>query len=360
MASQSSHWRWTRALDRARPGLLVGLLAALAGCTTSWAPRTAPATVTLQWPFSPNPAKVTFLRSLSGFARESSAGTALRAVVYGREKAERNAFVLPVAVALGQDGRMAVADPGRGSVHLFIPRERRYLRLAGSRSEPLKSPVGVAFDEQLHLYVADSSGRIFAFGPAGELLRTMTKAGAEPLRRPTGIAYSPTRRLLYVVDTLANRVHALTPGGELAFSFGGRGEGAGQFNFPTHLFRAATGELYVTDALNFRIAIFDEAGKPLGAFGKHGDGSGDLGMPKGVAVDRDGAIYVVDGLFDNVQVFDRQGGFLLTVGNRGVHDGEFWLPAGAFVSDQDELYVCDTYNHRVQVFKLTERYAPAK
>lgn len=345
----------SRLFRRAGAAMLLSAALLFPACAPKWGLRTAQPEIVLQWPYQPSRAKVTYLRSLTGFAEQKGSGSFFKAVVYGKKKESPNTFILPVAVATGSDGRIAVADLGRRCVHLYLPARQLYLRLDGSKQERIVSPVGVAFDEELRLYLTDSAGRVFAFGPDGALLFTIARAGDEPLRRPTGIAYSPRRKLLYVVDTLANRIHAFRTTGEPAFSFGQRGEMAGSFNFPTHLFWSS-GELFLTDSLDFRIAIFDEDGKPLGTFGHHGDGSGDLAMPKGIAVDRDGVVYVVDSLFDNVQLFTRRGDFLLTLGRRGVEFGEFWLPTGAFISESNELYVCDTYNRRVQVFRLTEHY----
>lgn len=329
-------------------------------CTSRYTLRTVPAQVALQWPFQPRKPKVTFVGSWTGLSRSRGFGSAVRSFVYGRDTEEGNAFVLPVAVATGADGRIAVADMGRRCVHLYVPEEKRYLRLVGSDRDRIVSPVGVAFDDASTLYASDSTGKLFVFGKDGTCRRVLRDAGPERLLRPTGLAFSPRTGLVYVVDTLANRVHAYTRDGTLAFSFGRRGEEPGAFNFPTHIFRSVTGELYVTDALNFRIAIFDESGKPLGSFGHHGDGSGDLAMPKGLAVDRDGVVYVVDSVFDNVQLFDRGGAFLLTVGGRGGQPGEFWLPSGVFIDDQGQLLVCDTYNRRIQVFRITGDYAEPK
>lgn len=345
--------RWRRA------AVLLALLVLASTCTSRWALRTTQPAIGLQWPYQPASAKLTYVQSLTGLAQEASSGSVLNAIVFGTEGEDRNAFVLPVAVATGHDGRIAVADMGRRCVHLLLANERRYLRLAGSEHEPIMSPVGVIFDDDLRLYVSDSSGRVFVFGGDGALLSTLRTAGTEALQRPTGIAYSPRTKLVYVVDTLAHKVHAFRAATrDWAFSFGERGDAVGSFNFPTHIFRSFAGDLYVTDSLNFRIEIFDEQGKPLGSFGRHGDGSGDLAMPKGIAVDSDGIVYVVDGIFDNVQLFDRKGAFLLTLGKRGNDFGEFWLPSGAFISDDDQLYVCDTYNRRIQVFRITEHYAP--
>ena len=337
--------------------LLFAFVALSWGCAAKWTLRTAQPVIGLQWPYQPSRAKVKYLESVSGFARSTDSSTVLKAIVFGSEAEDRNAFILPVAVATGSDGRIAVADTGRRCVHLYVPGEQRYLRLSAVQGQAISSPVGLIFDEDLHLYLADSAGRVFVFAPDGTPLFTLQTAGTERLQRPTGVAYSPRQKLLYVVDTLANKVHAFRTNGDYVFSFGERGSAEGQFNFPTHIFRSPAGELYVTDSLNFRVQIFDEQGHVLGAFGHHGDGSGDLAMPKGVVVDRDGIVYVVDGLLDNVQLFNRQGDFLLTLGKRGVDFGEFWLPSGAFISDNGNLYVCDTYNRRIQVFRITEQYA---
>lgn len=339
------------------PAVLTTLLLA-AGCATAWAPRTSTPAVALSWPAAPAPAKLTYLRSLSGFGRPRRLGESLRAIAIGERRPTDDAFALPVAVAEGDDGRIAVADAGRGCVHLYLPQAKEYSRLTGSRRQPLTTPVGVAFDAESRLFVADSSGKLVAFDPAGDLLWVQTRAGSELLIRPTGLAFDRVSNRLYVVDTAAHRVDVFRGDGSFERSFGGRGSEPGRFNFPTQIASSPTGELVVADTLNFRVQIFDREGELLGAFGHHGDGSGDFALPKGVAVDRDGVIYVVDGRFDNVQLFDRQGRFLLTLGTRGGGFGQFWLPSGAFVSAAGELFVCDSYNRRVQVFRITERYAP--
>jgi len=333
--------------------------ALLGGCSSNWKIRSVQPSWAQQWPYAPNPPKVTYLRAITGLDETAGAGRALANAISGKEPEDVNAFVLPVAVATAADGRIAVADMGRACVHLFVPEQGRYLRLTGSKKERMRTPVGVAFDELNRLYVADSSGAVWAFGADGVLRFVLRSAGATPLERPTGLAYSARANLLYVVDTLAHTVYALDAAGGLAFSFGGRGDGEGRFNFPTHAAFSLSGELLVTDSLNFRVQVLDEKGKFLRAFGHHGDGSGDLAMPKGVAADRDGTVYVADSLFDVVQLFDRRGGFVLTLGRRGTDFGEFWLPAGIFLNERGELYVCDTYNHRIQVFRIAEGYAPS-
>ncbi len=325
-----------------------------AGCASRWSLRSEGSEVPLQWPSQPNKAKIAYVKAIKGFSLKNDSRALLRAIVYGSEEGDQDAFNLPVAVARGRDGRIAVADLGCRCVHLYIPEQQRYLRITSTGPEEFNSPVSVIFDDDLRLYVSDSAlGKVFVFGSDGAFISALQGAGASVLKRPTGLAYNSHLKILYVVDTIENKVYAFDSGGKVAFSFGSWGEGKGQFNFPTHVFWSPQGTVYVTDSMNFRIQFFDESGAYLGSFGHQGDGSGDLARPKGVAVDKEGIIYVVDSLFDNVQLFSKQGEFLLTVGRTGSDFGEFWLPSGIFIDDSDTIYVCDSYNRRVQVFRKT-------
>ena len=256
-------------------------------------------------------AKVTYAGSLTGFEQSKSSASVLKSIASGISQKSNGLFLLPVAVATGPDGRIAVADLGRRCIHFYDPAKQRYLRISAAGKEKILSPVGVIFDAESRLFVTDSIGRLFIFGTDASFL------AAASFHRPTGLAYSPVTKLVYVVDTVDNHIVAVNPKGEIAFSFGSRGSEEGQFNFPTHIFRSSIGHLYVTDSLNFRVQIFDESGKFLGTFGHHGDGSGDFALPKGIAVDKDEVVYVVDSLFDNVQLFNTNGKFLLTIGKRG-------------------------------------------
>jgi sugar lactone lactonase YvrE len=301
----------------------------------------------LQWPQSPEKARIRYIMAVKGF-RET--GTTLKGVLFGKKE---GMLLRPIAVAAGPGGRLAVADELCRCVHLYVPSEKQYQRIDAARDERMVSPVGLTFDDESRLYVSDSSlGKVLVFDAGGEYLFAIEKAGRDRLKRPTGIAFNNDKKVLYVVDTLAHRVDVFDRSGVFLFSFGERGTGNGQFNFPTHIFWKPGGMIYITDAMNFRIQMFDESGVFIAAFGRHGDGSGDFAVPKGVAVDRDNIVYVVDSLLDNVQLFNQKGDFLLTLGGRGSAPGEFWLPSGISIDGSDRIYVCDTFNQRVQVFQI--------
>ncbi|MBA3015160.1 MAG: 6-bladed beta-propeller [Proteobacteria bacterium] len=302
----------------------------------------------LSWPPSPNPKKIEYLGTLHEF---TPVGRSLRTVVFGQNPA--NELVKPVAISVGSDGRMAIADAGMQGVHFFIPGQQKYLLLTKAGEVGLQSPVSVIFDERLNLVVSDSTlAKIFVFDADGKYVKEIIPPKSQSFVRPTGIAYSKVNGQLYVVDSKQNQIVTFNDQGRYVQSFGKRGAGKGELNIPTHIATDSTGKVYVNDAMNFRAQIFDARGDFVTMFGHHGDGSGDFAMPKGVAVDQSGTIYVAETLFDAVQLFSAQGDYLLTLGSQGLGPAEFWMPTGLFVDHDDKLYICDTYNQRIQIFQL--------
>ena len=172
------------------------------------------------------------------------------------------------------------------------------------------------------------------------------------LKQPTGIAYSPSKDEIWVVETAAHRISVLNSKGELIKRIGKRGTGNGEFNYPTSIWIDDEGFCYVIDAMNFRIQIFDGEGKFISTFGKQGNASGYFGRPKGIATDSYHNIYITDALFHTVQIFDKEGRFLYNFGEQGRESGQFWMPFGIYIDKKDYIYISDTYNSRVQIFKI--------
>jgi sugar lactone lactonase YvrE len=323
--------------------LLVALVAACSPGEEIPADLTAPADA-LVWPAPPQRPRIKFVRAFRD-PRDLKIAEPLFGQLWNLLAGEKNrAMTKPYALAV--DGpKVAVSDPGAFAVHIYDTKARTYTRITDGESEPLRSPVGVAFGHD-RVYVADSElAKVFAYDDGGEFLFAIGGVA-----RPTGLAYDRGGRRLYVADTMAHRIAVFNDEGAPLFVFGDRGGQAGEFNFPTHL-RVRGDRLYVNDTMNFRIQIFELDGNHLRTFGTHGDGSGNFAQPKGVGVDSEGNIYVADAMFDRVQIFDPNGRFLLSFGGNGSVVGTFWLPGGVFVED-DLIYVADSYNRRVQVFQF--------
>ncbi|MDP1901517.1 MAG: 6-bladed beta-propeller [Rubrivivax sp.] len=257
-------------------------------------------------------------------------------------------LVRPMAV-LAVKGVVFVADPGARGVHRFDRAGERYDLIGAEGGTALPSPVGLAAGRDGEVYVTDSvRAAVLVIRPGAKDAVALDVA---KMRQPTGIATDVATGRLYVVDTTAHQVNVFERDGALRSSFGVRGTGDGEFNYPTQIWRDGRGRIFVTDSLNFRIQVFDDQGRFLRQFGQAGDGTGDFMRHKGVATDSYGHVYVVDALANALQIFDEAGRLLLSLGTLGRKRGEFWLPTGIHVADNDEIFVADTYNGRVQVFR---------
>ncbi len=325
------------------------LLLSVSGCArVKWAPATEkPAD--LVWPEPPAVARARYLGEINHFQQTSSN---LASVIFGKSRAGK--IIKPAAVAIGSDGRLAIADLGKKGVHLYLPGTSQYLFLIRTGKTILQTPVGLAFDASDNLYVADSTlKKIVKFDGEGRYVNAVSNAGDQPLLRPTGICFNGTDNRLYVTDALLHRVLVYNLRGELIEKLGSRGESStDSLNFPTHIAADGNGGILITDSMNFRARIYDPQSREWRQFGHHGNGSGDFAMPKGIAADRNGHIYIAETLFDAVQIFDNTGTYLLTIGAQGCEPGQFWMPSGLFIDSEDKLYVCDTYNQRIQIFQL--------
>jgi DNA-binding beta-propeller fold protein YncE len=303
----------------------------------------------LAWPSPPAPAQIVYVRAISSpsdLGLTKNFFVRLFEFVFGEEPQR---LVRPMAV-VDVAGVLYVADPGAKGVHRFDRPSGKYRLLHGERETALPSPVGLAIGLSGDVYVTDSVlGAVFVLKPGADFATRLTLNST--LKQPTGIAFDASGKQLFVSDTYAHEIKVFALDGAYLKTIGRRGDGNGEFNFPTMLWRSDASQLLVTDSLNFRTQVFDLSGQFVSKFGKLGDGSGDAPRQKGVATDRYGHIYVVDSLLHAVQIFENSGKFLLSFGGLGQAPGEFWLPTGVFVAGDDMIYVTDSYNRRVQVFK---------
>jgi sugar lactone lactonase YvrE len=245
--------------------------------------------------------------------------------------------------------RLWIADPGGRCLHLFNLGDRSYRKIETVGGAHLLSPVGLCLGPEDSIYVCDSQSisvhRLSA--STGALLATL-RLPIE-VQRPVAAGYEPATEELFVVDVCAHDIKVLGPDGTLRRIVGRRGDGAGEFNYPSDI-AVGGGMIWIADTGNYRVQGLTQAGEHVVTIGQAGDAPGDFAMPKGIALDGEGHIYVVDGRFENVQVFDPEGRLLLFFGEEGSEPGEFWLPSGVFVDPGNRIWVCDSYNGRVQVF----------
>jgi DNA-binding beta-propeller fold protein YncE len=340
------------------------LLALLSGCAEQRAilrfdPSGAATTRDIVWPGPPERARYRYIGELYGqqnyFKEKAETREGVKAFLYwvaGLLAGEEQPIVLqrPLAGAVDEQGRIFVTDASRGAVFVFdAAKNLPMVWESAGGVNTFVSPTGIAIGAGGQVLVADAGrGVVVRLDRDGNPLGDIGKG---VLTRPTGVAWNPERKWLYVADTHGHDVKVFDEQGQLLETIGHRGEGDGEFNFPTHLVFAG-GQLYVTDTMNNRIQVFSGDGQFVRKFGQQGLYLGNLVRPKGVAVDDEGHIYVVESYFDHLLVFDRDGQFLLPIGGTGPEIGQFYLPAGVWMDRNKRVYVADMFNGRVVMFQF--------
>lgn len=179
------------------------------------------------------------------------------------------------------------------------PREAAIVqRLAGAAQ--LRAPRAIAMLEDGRLAVADSgNGRVCILDVEGRIVRTF---GEGILSRaetgPCGVAAGP-HGLLYVTDTWNHAVRAFTLEGELVASCEWLPDLPGPVTWygPRGIAVAGQGDalrVYVTDTGNNRIVVLDSNLQPVTAWGSPGSAPAQFDEPVGIVVDGEGWVHVAD------------------------------------------------------------------
>lgn len=302
------------------------------------------------WPSAPDRPRIRHLQtisSLESLSPKKSFFGKLLGFLTGSEQS-RQWLVQPVGITVSSDGyRMIIADPGANGIHIIDTKDQSYDFLYETKFGRFIAPVDVAFDDDGKLYVSDSQrGEIVVLDDDLDGDHIIDVASG----RPTGIDLEGDR--MYVTATANHQIMVYDREGTLQSTYGKRGNGEGEFNYPIQLANApAEKAMFVLDGLNYRIQKFTEPWKFSGAFGTQGNVTGRFAAPKGLAIDSDGNVYITDALMDNLQIFDQHGRLLLVVGHPGSRNGEFLSPGGIHITRDDKIYIVETLNKRIQIFQ---------
>jgi DNA-binding beta-propeller fold protein YncE len=306
------------------------------------------------WPEPPAKPRIKLLRvagSLSDLRGEDRSDRFFKWLL--GSSGTRLPIVSPYGICADGAGRVWVADPGGGAVHVYdlAGKDINYIVQAGELS--LVAPIGVAVDlARNRLYISDGVlNQVFLFDLDGEFERRLDFVSG--FGRPAGLAVSSTGEL-FVADVLAGKVQLFSPQGKYLRTIGSAAAEDGLFNRPANVAVDSNGNLYVSDSLNFRIVVQSATDELIEVIGQIGDSPGSLARPRGIALDSKGHIYIVDAAFDTVQVFDLAGRLLLYFGQPGNNGGEFCLPSGIFIDQNDRIYVAESCNGRFQMFEYLD------
>ncbi len=241
------------------------------------------------------------------------------------------------------------------------------------------------------------------FGFAGDGAKSAADLQAAQFNSPYGLAWDDSRSLLYVADTLNNRIRALflpTPGAQPTASCPGTSPagtppssllttviGAGAalpaanqlgLNHPRGLATDCQGKLYIADTYNNAVRVYDPAKNTLtpfagtGAAGFSGDGQAaskaQLRQPAGVAVDPQGNVYIAD-TGNHIVREVNPSGVIQTVAGTPQKLGKFGdggpatlaqlsAPMGIGVRPNGDVVIADTGNDLVRILEGTISNGP--
>jgi sugar lactone lactonase YvrE len=127
-------------------------------------------------------------------------------------------------------------------------------------------------------------------------------------------------------------------------SWGGSGQGAGEFKELRAVAVGPDGRVYVADTGNGRVQEFDRSGK----FRR--EWKSEFNGPRGIAVGPGGQVFVADTGNDRIVRFSADGARQKEWGGRGAEPGQLSGPVGLAIAGDGRVFVCDNGNGRMQIF----------
>lgn len=254
-----------------------------------------------------------------------------------------------LADAAAAPGRLYAVDDKKGALLIVSEADGAVKTVAGSGGQKMSRPAAVVLDSEGAAYVADAgSGRIFVFGPDGDLRTAFGGKGSKPgqLSGPEGVAVGADGRV-YAADTGNDRVCVFTGEGLFLYCFGTKGSAAGELDSPSKVAVDAADYVYVIDRGNGRVQKFDPQGKSVREFKMFGE---DL------VVDGYGFLYMLDPKKGKITELNGEGFVQGGFGSAGSGTkGQFKKPAGIGISADGTLVVADAGNARLQRARVSSK-----
>lgn len=280
------------------------------------------------FPADPQIAHVVHLKSFNALGDLVPVRNGWLDVLRGRRV---NPYVATPAGITFHEGHLFICDTGLNVVHDWDLATGTAKRIGASGDAKLATPVAVAVGPDGALYVADTSrGEVVAFDSAGGLRHRCRPPDASAYR-PVAVAARGAD--LYVADVVSHRIDVFNADdGRYVRSFGGIGSDPGKLYFPAGLSADGKGHLLVSDMMNSRVQKLDPEGSFRSSIGQPGNRYGDLGKPRHLAVGPDGTIFIADSEFAHVHLFNGAGELLLLIGGESDEPGGTPMPAGVTVA----------------------------
>lgn len=212
----------------------------------------------------------------------------------------------------------AVRAPGCPGIAKFAP-DGTFLGYYGKGIQKGR-PHGIYIDKEDHIWLTDDTCHVvYKFDQEDQVMLTLGMWG---LGSDTGVDTTIDSHLRYLT---IRRM-------------------AGPFNMPTGITEGAEGDIYISDGYgNAAVHRFDHQGELISSWGGPGNGEGEFNIPHGVCADRMGRVWTADRDNDRVQIFDPKGELLHII------DGLLY-PAGLW-NDGTYTYIAEM-DGRISVYDM--------
>ncbi len=307
-------------------------------------------------------------------------------------------FHSPCGIALDPGGNLIIAETYGHRIYMMDIKTGMMITIVGGSAPPyigdhgpalsarLRSPVAVSVGPDGVLLIADSGDHRVRRVGTDNTISTAAGEGTPGFSGNGGVAvsaklYSPGAVAwdqwgnFYIADTNNHRIRKVgadgvitTVAGQGSPGFGGDGKLAveAKLNSPSGVTLDSAGNLFVADTFNHRIrkvgadgVITTVAGR--GSPGFEGDGKpaveARLNAPYGIAIDGADNLFIADTFNHRIRMVDSSG-IIKTIAGTGLQgysgDGGMAMaaqlntPFGIAVDARNNLYIADTYNYRVR------------
>ena len=215
---------------------------------------------------------------------------------FGTQGSGQGQFNEPCGIAVDGEGNILVADKNNQRIQMLTA-EGKFLAAVGTKGNgPLQfnKPIGIAFNAvNSKVYVTEwENCRCHILNSDLTFSSTFGKQGSDEgqFHHPVGIACDSTGKV-YVADSWNDRIQVFTSEGKFLKSFWGRGG----LHEPRCIAVDASDMVYVSELGNHCISVFSsKCHHYVTSFGRKGNGPGEFVFPTGVAVDNSGVVYVCD------------------------------------------------------------------
>ncbi|HET9531798.1 MAG TPA: NHL repeat-containing protein [Blastocatellia bacterium] len=312
-------------------GLLGGVIAAIVGFASFFAPGSSPSQETTARPTSQTTATARVVTPPT----PAFADVALE---FGAEGIGAGQFKDARSVAVDGEGRIYVGEYTGGRVQVFDSQGRF---LTQWLVDPKPVLLNLAADRKGNVYVVHPGSIIRYEGATGRLLGEVPKQAANRFEYYEDVFVALDGSLFAISGN--HKIVRISPEGEIKVVVDVR-EKTGENVSLDRVAVDGTGNIYALDRSGTVVFKFSPDGRFISRFGGRGDQPGQFISPHNIAVDGKGRVYVSDS-GRAVNVFDSGGRFIDSFGGRE-------LVFGLAVTDNDEIFTAQRNRNKIVKFVL--------